>query len=114
MNYPANLLRARAIANGARMIGPDLLTGMSYTPEELGAAVDEEGLPTPPSQRPKPYVRFLRRCAELKELNADTFESILSSFDLGSEEEVDEDDTETMKRLIDALHESFEQAIAAG
>ena len=46
-NYPANLLRARAIANGARMIGPDLLAGMSYTPEELGAAVDEEGTPRP-------------------------------------------------------------------
>lgn len=41
--YPANMLRARAISNGARMIGPDLLAGMSYTPEELGAEVDEDG-----------------------------------------------------------------------
>ena len=43
--YPANMLRARAISNGARMIAPDLLAGMSYTPEELGADVNEEGAP---------------------------------------------------------------------
>ena len=41
--YPANMLRSRAISNGARMIGPDLLAGMSYTPEELGAHVDGDG-----------------------------------------------------------------------
>ncbi len=44
-SYPANMLRARAISNGARMIGPDLLAGMSYTPEELGVEVDEEERP---------------------------------------------------------------------
>ena len=33
------------VANGARMIAPDLLAGMSYTPEELGAAVDAEERP---------------------------------------------------------------------
>jgi len=47
-NYPANMLRARAVANGARMIGPDLLMGMSYTPEEMGADVDENEDPTGP------------------------------------------------------------------
>jgi hypothetical protein len=47
-NYPANMLRARAVANGARMIGPDLLMGMSYTPEEMGADVDENEDPTDP------------------------------------------------------------------
>ena len=44
-NYPANMLRARAISNGARMIGPDLLSGMSYTPEEMGAEVNEDSEP---------------------------------------------------------------------
>ena len=43
--YQANMLRARAISNGARMIGPDLLAGMSYTPEEMGAEVNEDGAP---------------------------------------------------------------------
>ena len=42
-NYPANMLRARAITNGARMIGPDIIMGMSYTPEELGALTNEDG-----------------------------------------------------------------------
>lgn len=112
-NYPANLLRARAIANGARMIGPDLLTGMSYTPEELGASVNEEGLPTPPSPRPKPYTRFLRRCAELQlELDEEAYQAILCQFDLESAEDVDEDDTETMRHLVEALLEP--QALAAG
>lgn len=50
-NYPANMLRARAVANGARMIGPDLLMGMSYTPEEMGADVDENEDPTGPSSQ---------------------------------------------------------------
>lgn len=41
--YPGPMLRARAITAGARMFGADLLAGMSYTPEELGAKVDEDG-----------------------------------------------------------------------
>ena len=52
-NYPANMLRARAVANGARMIGPDLLMGMSYTPEEMGADVDENENPIAPSGPPQ-------------------------------------------------------------
>jgi len=112
-NYPANLLRARAIANGARMIGPDLLTGMSYTPEELGAAVDEEGLPTPTPPRPKPYLRFLKRCEHIQAgLDDDTYQSILGQFDLTSPQDIDEDDTDTMKQLVEALLEP--QSLAAG
>jgi len=53
-NYPANMLRARAVANGARMIGPDLLMGMSYTPEEMGADVDENEDPIAPSSQQQP------------------------------------------------------------
>ena len=34
-SYMPNMLRARAISNGARIIGPDLIGGMSYTVEEL-------------------------------------------------------------------------------
>ena len=40
--YPKAMLRARAISAGARVIGPDLIGGMSYTPEELGATVNME------------------------------------------------------------------------
>ena len=43
--YPGDMCAARAISKGARKIGPDLIAGMSYTPEELGAEVDEDGTP---------------------------------------------------------------------
>lgn len=42
--YPANLLKARAITEVARDACPEVLSGVSYTPEELGH--DEE----PPAQ----------------------------------------------------------------
>jgi hypothetical protein len=115
-NYPANLLRARAIANGARMIGPDLLTGISYTPEELGADVDEDGQPFP-KQRPEPHVRFLRRCAALlQDLDEETSQGILREFDLKDPAEVAPEDTETMRSVVEALQEAaaLSPAIAAG
>jgi len=42
--YPRAMCRSRAIAEMARAIFPDALAGVSYTPEELGAVVDEDGL----------------------------------------------------------------------
>jgi hypothetical protein len=42
--YPAAMLRARCISAVARMAFPDSIGGM-YTPEELGAEVDEDGAP---------------------------------------------------------------------
>jgi hypothetical protein len=42
-NYPRNMLFARAISNGARWYTPDVFAGSVYTPEELGADVDEDG-----------------------------------------------------------------------
>jgi len=41
--YPAAMLSARAITEVARLACPEALFGVIYTPEELGAAVDEEG-----------------------------------------------------------------------
>lgn len=40
--YPKAMLRARAISAGCRLIAPDALMGISYTPEEMGAIVDED------------------------------------------------------------------------
>lgn len=42
-SYPGAMLRARAIAIMARALFPDAIMGCSYTPEELGADVNEEG-----------------------------------------------------------------------
>lgn len=41
--YPAAMLTARAITEVARMAAPEALFGIIYTPEELGANVDDEG-----------------------------------------------------------------------
>lgn len=43
--YPAAMLRARAISECVRMACPEVLHGSIYTPEEIGARVDAEGLP---------------------------------------------------------------------
>jgi hypothetical protein len=42
-SYPAAMLRARAISALCRFAFADVLMGASYTPEELGADVDEGG-----------------------------------------------------------------------
>ena len=122
-NYPANLLRARAIANGARMIGPDLLTGMSYTPEELGATVDEEGTPhllkperpqdesSRQPMRPTPHVRFLHRCAELQQqLGTSAFHTTLEHFGVDEAGAVAARDTRTMKSIVEALEVALEDS----
>ena len=44
--YPAAMLRSRAITEVARMACSEALHGVIYTPEELGASVDEDGAPT--------------------------------------------------------------------
>jgi hypothetical protein len=44
-NYPAAMLKARAITEVARDACEEALSGMHYTPEELGANVDAEGNP---------------------------------------------------------------------
>lgn len=42
--YPRNMLFARALSNGIRWYAPDIYNGATvYTPEEMGATVDEEG-----------------------------------------------------------------------
>lgn len=44
-SYPAAMLRARAITQVARDACEEILFGLHYTPEELGADVDAEGEP---------------------------------------------------------------------
>lgn len=60
--FPRNMLFARAISNGARWYTPGIFGGAPvYTPEELGATVDEEGnviegevvTPTPQPEPPQ-------------------------------------------------------------
>lgn len=60
-NYPKAMCKARAISACARQAAEDALGGARYTPEELGATVNEEGdvividaEPSAPRQAPKP------------------------------------------------------------
>lgn len=49
--YPAAMLRARAISTACRAVFPDVLMGISYVPEEVGADVDPvTGEVTPPTE----------------------------------------------------------------
>lgn len=41
--YPAAMLWSRAVSAGLRRVCPEALLGVSYTPEELGANVNESG-----------------------------------------------------------------------
>ena len=41
--YPRAMLRSRCVSELARSLFPDCLAGVSYTPEELGAEVNESG-----------------------------------------------------------------------
>lgn len=43
--YPAAMLKARAVSEVAREACEEALSGMHYTPEEMGAEVDEDGDP---------------------------------------------------------------------
>jgi len=54
--YPRNMLYARAMSNGARWFTPDVFAGAIYTPEEMGASVDEDGnvIDAEPIDRPDP------------------------------------------------------------
>lgn len=54
--YPRNMLYARAMSNGARWYTPDVFAGAVYTPEEMGASVDEDGnvIDAEPVYRPDP------------------------------------------------------------
>ena len=62
--YPRNMLFARAMSNGIRWYCPDVFSGnVTYTPEELGADVDEEGYviseqksQTPVEATPEPVI----------------------------------------------------------
>lgn len=42
--YPRNMLFARALSNGQKWYAPDIFNGATvYTPDEMGASVDDEG-----------------------------------------------------------------------
>lgn len=57
--YPAAMLKARAITECARDAAEDVLHGLHYTPEELGAVVDDAGAVRREVEAPAPVVEHL-------------------------------------------------------
>jgi hypothetical protein len=55
--YPRAMLRARAISECVRMACPEVLHGAIYTPEEVGAWVDQDGHPVEPPVAPVQQLR---------------------------------------------------------
>jgi hypothetical protein len=55
-NYPAAMLKSRAITQCARDACEEALFGLHYTPEELGADVDEDGVVVPPCTEDEPQL----------------------------------------------------------
>lgn len=53
-NYPGAMLRSRAITEVIRAGAPDAMFGLIYTPEELGAVVDQDGKPVDTRKAPVP------------------------------------------------------------
>lgn len=62
LKYTKSLLLARCTSQGARAIFPDILMGVSYTPEELGAQVDETGeiKDVSPKEEPKSIIEQIK------------------------------------------------------
>ena len=53
--FPRNMLFARAMSNGVRWFTPDIFGGApAYTPEELGAETDEDGVVIPGKWQQEP------------------------------------------------------------
>ena len=55
--YPIAMLKARAITEVAREACPEALMGISYTPDELGAVVDQDGNPVSVAANAAPMPR---------------------------------------------------------
>lgn len=66
--YARNMLFARAMSNGIRWFCPDVFAGnATYTPEELGADVDEDGTPVKIESAPQPQTSVIEATEDVIE-----------------------------------------------
>lgn len=61
--YPAALLKARTVTECARDACQEVLFGLQYTPEELGAELDDDGVPIITTARPPADPRWASKPA---------------------------------------------------
>lgn len=99
MNYPQAMLFARALSQGVRMYCPDVTAGTpAYTPEELGADVNEAGDPVyvgveveTPAQDPAPT------------LPAERVEQLVKGFEIAGPEMGGVNDLDGLNVLLGSL-----------
>lgn len=83
--YPRNMLFARALSNGQKWYAPDVFNGVTvYTPDELGANVDEDGnvidaVAAPVIEQPKQTEAPTTNGKVERPLAADTLRSFLAA-----------------------------------
>jgi len=68
-HFPRNMYFARALTNGARWYTPEVFNGPIYTPDELGASVDDDGrvidIPAAPPMDSAATERLAKRQVEI-------------------------------------------------
>jgi hypothetical protein len=108
--FPKNMLFARAISNGIKFHCPDLFLGAPvYTPEELGAEIDEEGeivtLPVAAASVVQPDVNQAR----LKALQARTGQADAQIMDIAAKQRINPEgmSSEEFIRLRNALYAAW-------
>ena len=82
-NYPAALKLARATSALCRALFADALAGISYTPEELGVVVDEDGqvVETPPDEEPVAEAEVVEETAEDDSEHEEVLEEVAEMLD---------------------------------
>ena len=114
-NYPAAMLRARAISALCRFAFADVLMGASYTPEELGADVNEEGevLAEPETSHAPAASPAVTSPSKLDDQNeAEAHEELLSEIVKLIGALPDDLAPDDLNALMDYANESWEKAVA--
>lgn len=76
--YTPNMCRWRAVANAARLDFADVMLGLSYLPEELGALVDEAGYPIEATDEAGRTVRMATPQAHEERVAQENLERLLA------------------------------------
>lgn len=112
--FPRNMLFARALTNGARWYCPEVFNGPIYTPDELGAVVDGEGVVIEEQPAAAPTVDQATGEVQAAEPErdaamADWVEACQEADGLGIEHKVlpDNADTAKIERWTAALHDKI-------
>lgn len=93
--FPRNMLFARAISNGVKWYCPDIFITPVYTPEELGASVDDEGniidasvvpesSPVPQIKAESPYASRIKSLIRMTGLSIDSIKTACNKMDIPS------------------------------